>query len=224
MREGSLDAPTRHPLAWRDPEFYDKGAQRRARARLRHLPHLSSLRQSVRRVSDPVRPDRREQDRRTRQRRQGGFRQGRRPVYLCDVCFMTKCPYVPPHPWNVDFPHLMLRAKAQKFERGEVSVRDRVLTSTDKMGKLATIPVVVQMVNAASAPPLRKLGEKMMGIAAAAKLPPTRATVPAARRAIARVARPCRRAHAGQGRGLRDVLRQLQRAGHRPRSAEAPCA
>jgi hypothetical protein len=26
---------------------------------------------------------------------------------------MTKCPYVPPHPWNVDFPHLMLRAKAQ---------------------------------------------------------------------------------------------------------------
>ena len=37
--------------------------------------------------------------------------------YLCDVCYMTKCPYVPPHPWNVDFPHLMLRAKAHKFKR-----------------------------------------------------------------------------------------------------------
>ena len=35
--------------------------------------------------------------------------------YLCDMCYMTKCPYVPPHPWNVDFPHLMLRAKAFKF-------------------------------------------------------------------------------------------------------------
>ena len=37
--------------------------------------------------------------------------------YLCDLCYMTKCPYVPPHPWNVDFPHLMLRAKAIKFKQ-----------------------------------------------------------------------------------------------------------
>ena len=36
--------------------------------------------------------------------------------YLCDLCYMTKCPYVPPHEWNVDFPHLMLRAKAVKFK------------------------------------------------------------------------------------------------------------
>ena len=42
--------------------------------------------------------------------------------YLCDVCYMTKCPYVPPHPWNVDFPHLMLRAKAVKFRDGETHV------------------------------------------------------------------------------------------------------
>src|SRR5580700_1551569 len=33
---------------------------------------------------------------------------------LCDMCFMTKCPYVPPHPFNVDFPHLMLRHRAAK--------------------------------------------------------------------------------------------------------------
>ena len=37
--------------------------------------------------------------------------------YLCDMCYMTKCPYVPPHPWNVDFPHLMLRAKAVKIHK-----------------------------------------------------------------------------------------------------------
>ena len=29
--------------------------------------------------------------------------------YLCDLCFLTKCPYVPPHEWEIDFPHLMLR-------------------------------------------------------------------------------------------------------------------
>ena len=34
--------------------------------------------------------------------------------YLCDLCFMTKCPYVPPHEWEIDFPHLMLRGKAIK--------------------------------------------------------------------------------------------------------------
>jgi len=68
--------------------------------------------------------------------------------YLCDMCYMTKCPYVPPHAWNIDFPHLMLRAKAVKFMRGEVSFRDKLLSSTDALGKLASIPVVVQAVNA----------------------------------------------------------------------------
>ena len=60
---------------------------------------------------------------------------------------MTKCPYVPPHPWNVDFPHVMLRAKAIKFKKG-IKFRDRLLSSTDAMGKLAAIPVVAQTVNA----------------------------------------------------------------------------
>ena len=60
---------------------------------------------------------------------------------------MTKCPYVPPHPWNVDFPHLMLRAKAVKFRKEGASFRDRLLTGTDRLGKLATIPVVVKAVN-----------------------------------------------------------------------------
>jgi Fe-S oxidoreductase len=64
------------------------------------------------------------------------------------MCYMTKCPYVPPHPWNVDFPHLMLRAKAVRYRKKGAGFRDRLLSSTDAMGKLATIPVVVQMVNA----------------------------------------------------------------------------
>ena len=36
--------------------------------------------------------------------------------YMCDLCYQTKCPYVPPHEWAIDFPHLMLRAKAEKFK------------------------------------------------------------------------------------------------------------
>jgi Fe-S oxidoreductase len=86
---------------------------------------------------------------------------------------MTKCPYVPPHPWNVDFPHLMLRAKAVKFRDGDVSFRDKLLTSTDRLGKLATIPVIVEFVNKANTmPSARKVMQKTLGVAAASELPP----------------------------------------------------
>ncbi|MDB6085915.1 MAG: Fe-S oxidoreductase, partial [Gammaproteobacteria bacterium] len=68
--------------------------------------------------------------------------------YLCDMCYMTKCPYVPPHPWNVDFPHLMLRAKAVKHRGGGTPWREQVLSSTDAVGSIAGIPVIVEAVNA----------------------------------------------------------------------------
>jgi len=55
---------------------------------------------------------------------------------------------VPPHPWNVDFPHLMLRAKAVQ-QRSEGSPwRDKVLSSTDLVGRIAGIPVIAETVNA----------------------------------------------------------------------------
>jgi len=63
--------------------------------------------------------------------------------YLCDMCFMTKCPYVPPHPWNVDFPHLMLRAKAVRARDEGIGARERVLAATDAVGAIAGIPVLV---------------------------------------------------------------------------------
>jgi Fe-S oxidoreductase len=92
--------------------------------------------------------------------------------YLCDMCYMTKCPYVPPHPWNVDFPHLMLRAKAIKARKGETSFRDRMLTSTDQVGSLAGIPVVAQLVNYANSTRLgRKLLDKSLGVHPEAPLP-----------------------------------------------------
>jgi glycerol-3-phosphate dehydrogenase subunit C len=89
------------------------------------------------------------------------------------MCYMTKCPYVPPHPWNVDFPHTMLRAKVKKFRDGKLTFRDKLLTSTDKLGKLATIPVVVEMVNAVNrTPAMRAMMQATLGIAKGAALPP----------------------------------------------------
>ncbi len=92
--------------------------------------------------------------------------------YLCDMCFMTKCPYVPPHPWNVDFPHLMLRAKAVRARSEGISVRDRVLAATDTVGAIAGIPVLVEIVNAANASrPGRALLEKALGVDRTAPIP-----------------------------------------------------
>jgi Fe-S oxidoreductase len=92
--------------------------------------------------------------------------------YLCDMCYMTKCPYVPPHEWNVDFPHLMLRAKAKQFRDGKTKTRDKILSSTDTVGNLAGIPVVAQIVNAVNATGVgRSLLESTLGVARDAPLP-----------------------------------------------------
>jgi glycerol-3-phosphate dehydrogenase subunit C len=53
------------------------------------------------------------------------------------MCFMTKCPYVPPHQFNLDFPHLMLRARAVEARKTGVPWAERELTKTDRNGKLA---------------------------------------------------------------------------------------
>jgi Fe-S oxidoreductase len=174
VREGNLQAPTRHPLDWRNPAFYDESALEREMERIFDICHgcrrCVSLCQSFPTLFDLV-------DESSTMEVDGVAKRDYWKVvdqcYLCDVCYMTKCPYVPPHEWNVDFPHLMLRAKAVKFRKGETSFRDRLLTSTDRVGRLATIPVVVQMVNKANTmPAARKLMDKVLGVAAEPRLPP----------------------------------------------------
>ena len=92
--------------------------------------------------------------------------------YLCDMCYMSKCPYVPPHEWNIDFPHLMLRAKAVRFKKEGASVRDKILSATDRVGKIAGIPVVVKAVNATNRSKTgRKLLQGTLGVHHKAPIP-----------------------------------------------------
>jgi Fe-S oxidoreductase len=92
--------------------------------------------------------------------------------FLCDVCYVTKCPYVPPHPWNLDFPHLMLRAKAVNFKKGDVKLRDKVLASTDKLGMFAGIPIVTEAVNALNRTNvMRSVMESTLGVDKKAWIP-----------------------------------------------------
>lgn len=172
-REGSLQAPIRHALDWRAPAFYDEAAVLHELERVFDICHgcrrCFNLCNAFPTLFDLI-------DNSASLELNGVAKQDYWQVvdhcYLCDMCYMTKCPYVPPHEWNVDFPHLMLRAKSVKFKKGEVSARDKFLTNTDTVGKFAGIPIVVQMVNAVNANKgVRKLMDKVIGIHADAVLP-----------------------------------------------------
>jgi len=172
-REGSLDAPGRHPLEWRNPEFFDEQALfaelqrvfdichgcRRCFNLCNAFPTLFDLIDESKSMElDGV--------------AKGDYWKVVEHCYLCDMCFMTKCPYVPPHEWNVDFPHLMLRAKAVANRNGKVRARDRVLSATDTVGGLASIPVAAPIVNAANKlRPARVVLEKTLGVHRDARVP-----------------------------------------------------
>lgn len=172
-REGSLEAPKRLPIDWENPEYYDEPKLFAEMERVFDICHgcrrCVNLCTAFPRLFDLIdEGSTGELDAVEKSR----YWEVVDRCYLCDMCSMTKCPYVPPHPWNVDFPHLMLRAKAVKHEKGGTSFRDKLLSSTDAVGKLASIPVVVQAVNAINkAPATRKLMDSMLGIHAERRLP-----------------------------------------------------
>ena len=92
--------------------------------------------------------------------------------YLCDLCYMTKCPYVPPHEWGIDFPHLMLRGKAIKHSKSKTSIRDKILTSTDMLGKLGSRKIIAPIINYFNNIKIfRIILEKILRIHRNAKLP-----------------------------------------------------
>jgi len=172
-REGGVEAPTRHPINWKTGEFNDEGSLFDELERVYDICHgcrrcvnlcnafptlFDLIDKSETFEVDGVKKD--------------DYWNVVEHCYLCDLCYMTKCPYVPPHKWNVDFPHLMLRAKAQNFRNGNVGIRDKLLTSTDKVGTFVGIPVIAQAVNIVnSIKPMRKAMEKTIGIHSEAVLP-----------------------------------------------------
>ena len=173
QREGSLEAPTRHPLNWKEASFYNEDELFKELERVYDICHgcrrCVSLCNAFPTLFDLV-------DESSTMEVDGVAKKDYWKVvdhcYLCDLCYLTKCPYVPPHEWNVDFPHVMLRAKAVKFKQQGVSSRDQLLSSTDTVGKLAGLPVVSNTVNFVNTlKPIRKMMQAGIGIHADAVLP-----------------------------------------------------
>ncbi len=172
-REGNLEAPTRHPLDWKNPEFYNEEATfhelerifdichgcRRCVSLCGSFPTLFDLvdESATGEVDGVAKPD---------------YWKVVDQCYMCDLCYMTKCPYTPPHEWNLDFPHTMLRAKAIKFKKGEVKTSEKLLASTDLHGSFAGIPIVVQIANAVThTKAARSVMESVAGVDKDAWLP-----------------------------------------------------
>jgi glycerol-3-phosphate dehydrogenase subunit C len=172
-REGSLEAPTRHPLDWQSDDFYAEEPLFEELERVFDICHgcrrCFNLCNSFPTLFDAV-DDSESMELDTVPKEV--YWDVVDHCYLCDMCYMTKCPYVPPHEWNIDFPHLMLRAKAARFKEQGASTRDKILSATDKVGKLAGIPVVAQVVNATNRSKLgRSLLESTLGVHRDAPVP-----------------------------------------------------
>jgi glycerol-3-phosphate dehydrogenase subunit C len=89
--------------------------------------------------------------------------------WQCKLCF-NHCPYTPPHPWDIDFPRLMLRAKAARARTEGVTRRDAWLGNVDRVGSMGS--ALAPLSNwANSFPPHRALLEAFVGIDRTRNLP-----------------------------------------------------
>ncbi len=173
MREGSLEAPIRHSLDWRNPDFYDPDKIEAELRRVFDICHgcrrCFNLCDSFPRLFDLI------DDSETGELDavpSSAFAEVVAACTMCDMCFLTKCPYVPPHEFDLDFPHLMLRYRAAEFRRGAVPLARRQLARTDRNGRLAgLLPGLANWAGAEGNRLTRPLLEKTAGIHREAHLP-----------------------------------------------------
>jgi len=138
--EGSLEAPTRHNIPWRDDAWYDEDALDKELRRVFDICHgcrrCFNLCDSFPILFDAIDESENEEvDDLTGDQIKAVID----ACTLCDMCFMTKCPYVPPHEFDLDFPHLMLRARAVENRKGKTSFVDRQLAETTRNGKFGSL-------------------------------------------------------------------------------------
>jgi glycerol-3-phosphate dehydrogenase subunit C len=138
--EGSLEAPIRHAIPWQDEAWYDEAALERELRRVFDICHgcrrCFNLCDSFPILFDAVDESPNEE---VADLSQGQLKAVVDACTLCDMCFMTKCPYVPPHAFDLDFPHLMLRHRAVEHRKGKTSFADSQLAEMTRNGRLGTI-------------------------------------------------------------------------------------
>ena len=170
--EGGLEKPTRHIIDWKNPDFLNEAKYEDELRRVADACHgcrrCVSLCNSFPTLFDLI------DESETFEVDGVAYHDFESVVdhcYLCDLCFMTKCPYVPPHEWEIDFPHLMLRGKAIKNANKKVSLRDKILSSTDMLGKIFSRSIISSIVNFFNNNKIFRIALEKFGVHRLAKLP-----------------------------------------------------
>lgn len=171
--EEGLAAPTRLPIDWQDPSYYDPQQLDQELRRVFDICHgcrrCFNLCDSFPKLFDMIDAAPTGELDSVPSDALGAVADA---CTLCDMCYMTKCPYVPPHSFNLDFPHLMLRYRAQQFQEGHVSWTHQQLTKTDRNGAIGTrLAPFVNALSSQDNPRLRKGVEIATGIHRSAALP-----------------------------------------------------
>ena len=173
MREGGLGAPVRHPIDWQNPDFTDPEKLDAELRRVFDICHgcrrCFNLCDSFPRLFDLI-------DESETGELDSVDSKDFGPVIdactLCDMCFMVSCPYVPPHEFDLDFPHLMLRARYADLKAGKGDRWVAELTKTDRNGRLAGAATgLANWASARSNGMTRPVLESVAGVHREAELP-----------------------------------------------------
>ena len=139
-KEGSTEAPTRHPIDFEHPDFLDPEKLDSEMRRVFDICHgcrrCFNLCDSFPKLFDMI-DESKEEDVDSLSSKQ--FAPVVDACTLCDMCFMTKCPYVPPHDFDLDFPHLMLRYRTAQKKLGKLSAVPRQLAEIDRNSKIGVM-------------------------------------------------------------------------------------
>ena len=139
-KEGSLSAPTRDIVDWKNPEYLNEEALDAKMRRQFEVCHSCrrcfNLCESFPTLFDLI-DESKNEDLESVDSKE--FSKVVDKCTLCDMCFMTKCPYVPPHEFNIDFPHLMLRYRTLQKTKGQLNKIPQELAKIDRNAKIAGI-------------------------------------------------------------------------------------
>ena len=136
-KDGSTETPTRHPLDFNSKDFLDEDKLDQEMRRVFDVCHgcrrCFNLCDSFPKLFDMIDTSKNEDVHSLNSQQ---FSNVVDACTLCDMCFMTKCPYVPPHKFNIDFPHLMLRYRTLQKKQGKLKSIPGQLAKIDRNAKI----------------------------------------------------------------------------------------
>jgi len=172
-KEGSTQAPTRHPIDFNHPDFHDQKKLDKEMRRVFDICHgcrrCFNLCDSFPKLFEMIDESKNED---VESLSSDQFAPVVGACTLCDMCFMTKCPYVPPHEFDLDFPHLMLRYRALQRKQNKLPIISRQLAQVDRNAKIGVMfSWFINWISNIKNEFLRKILELIIGIDKRVKLP-----------------------------------------------------